>query len=148
MWQVSEIQVVTCDLDEDGRDERVAVLLDDNDLYKWEPLTLPRLIAGIGCRGFAVFKCIDGTWWPALYQYFDFDGRDLRLDWIDGLACMQLVSDGGRDAVKFWWEWNQLLDETWFTPAWAGQSCAWDREAAAYGQRTCGSPMWGGVRLK
>ena len=145
--QVREIRTTSEDLDDDGLSERVAILLDDNHVRQL-PTDLVSLEDGIICRGFVVFKKVEGKWWPVLYRYFDWGGRSLRLEWIDGLACAQLVSAGGKDGLQFRWGWDRPSDASWLTPAWTGYAREWKAETNAYGTWRRTGQMAGTISLK
>jgi hypothetical protein len=117
-----EQRELTVDLNGDGHPE-VLVLLAD----RRRGLKLPNDAATLTARGTTVdgFAVFDGAHpdIPIFFQYFDYDGIDLRLDKIGGQVS--LVADGGRDHLQKVWGWRKYADG-WPVDGWEARDRQWD----------------------
>ena len=119
---------LSIDLDGDGTPERLVLLADPRRGVKM-PGRADDLRKGATVTGFALFDGLRPEV-VVFYQYYDYDGFQLRLDEIEGRTM--LVSDGGRDHAQRVWGWWR--HEEWPPDEWAARERQWDEGVQQYGR--------------
>jgi hypothetical protein len=120
------------DLNGDGHPEVVVLLADRKRGLPPLPIDTAAFTreGGTVVDGFAVFDGVHPDI-PVFYQYFCYDGIQLRVDKVDGQTV--LVSDSGRDHLQQVWGWR-TYPGGWPVSGWEARERPWDENRHGWGE--------------